>query len=125
MIRIPARKGQIYNVADRHLQLPPATQRGEPHATARPFLVLSGNKTNSDNDFPLVLGCPISTSRRFTTEFCVQFGAGEGGLQKKSWVRVVAIQPLDISLLGDKLGELTLEQVAEVEESLFAYMGIL
>lgn len=124
MLRIPARKGQVWLVPDRHLHLPPDVKRKQVHES-RPFLILSGDATNQDSEFPIVLGCPISTSARFATEFCVKLGASEANLPKKSWVRVVAIQPLDVTHLGELSGSLTSERVAEVEAALFQYMGIL
>lgn len=72
-----------------------------------------------------MLVAPVSTSTTRKTSFCVKLAAGEGGVTKKCWVRVVAIQPLLKNDLGDRLGVLPVARLEEVQARLFQYMGLL
>ena len=53
--------GGLYLVADSKLTLLPEQKR-QVHDERRRFLVLSGAETNSDEKWPVVLGCPVSAS---------------------------------------------------------------
>jgi hypothetical protein len=73
--------GGLYFVADEKVTLLPREDR-QVHEERRRFVVLSGD-TNSDETWPLVLGCPVSGSTSFRTRFDVKLAAGEAGTTKK------------------------------------------
>jgi mRNA-degrading endonuclease toxin of MazEF toxin-antitoxin module len=115
--------GAVYYVRDRDLTLPPDEDRVY-HDERRPVLVISGPETNSDISWNFVLVAPISSSTSHKTRFCVLLGAGAANLPKKGWVRVVAVQPLMKSQLGDHTGILKADKFAEVQARLLQYMGL-
>ena len=88
----PIISGGIYLVKDSLLILPSAEARAV-HEERRRFVVISGD-TNTETDWPVVLGCPISSSTTHRTRFDVHLAAGEAGTAKRCWVRVPAVQPL-------------------------------
>lgn len=121
----PIRRGYIYLVRDGVLRLPPEDAR-EVHSTRRPFLVLSGDTTNSDGAYLVAAGCPISKSTRFRTEFCVKVSAGEGNLPEKGWVRTHALQPVLKSDLQDCTGKaLDDERIEQVVAQLERFLGVI
>ncbi|MEO7897019.1 MAG: type II toxin-antitoxin system PemK/MazF family toxin, partial [Pseudolysinimonas sp.] len=115
--------GGIYFVADSEITLPPEKGR-EVHDAGRRFLVLSGRETNNRQSWPLVIGCPISGSTSFRTEFDVLLGAGEFGTIKKCWVRVPALQPILKTDLGALSGTLDTERLNLVQARVFEYLGL-
>lgn len=122
-INNPVINGGVYYVKDSAISLPPNDGR-KYHDERRPVVVLSGPNTNSFAGWRTVLVAPISTSTSLKTQYCVRLGANEGGLPKKCWVRVVALQPLLKSDLQDRLGVLSAERLEEVQARLFQYMGL-
>lgn len=116
--------GGVYLVSDNCLTLPPERAR-EIHETRRPFLVLSGPAHNGDPDWPVVLGCPLSSSTSWRTGLCVKIAAGEAGSDRKTWVRIPALQPLMRSDLQDLQGTLSTERLEEVQARVLEYMGLL
>lgn len=123
-INNPVIIGGVYLVKDSAIRLPPDQER-EPHAQRRPVVVLTGPNSNSNTGWPIVLAAPVSTSTTRKTSFCVKLAVGEGGVPKQCWVRVVAIQPLLKSDLGDRLGLLPAARLGEVQARRFQYMGLL
>lgn len=119
----PVINGGVYYVKDPVISLPPNDDRSI-HEERRPVVVLSGPNTNSFAGWRTVLVAPISSSTSLKTQYCVKLSAGEGGLTKKCWVRVVAVQPLLKSDLEDRLGVLPAERVEEIQARLFQYMGL-
>lgn len=115
--------GGVYYVKDSAITLPPNDERNF-HDERRPVVVLSGPDTNSNGGWRIVLVAPISSSSSLKTGFCVKLAAGDGGVVKKCWVRVVAIQPLLKSDLGDRLGVLPAGRLEEIQARLFQYMGL-
>ena len=116
--------GGIYLVSDSLLTLPPESDR-EVHRERRRFVVLSGTQTNSDTDWPIVFGCPISGSTHYRTRFDVKLGSGEAGATKKCWIRVPAAQPVLKADLCDLTGILAAPRLEEVYARLLGYMGVL
>ena len=53
--------------------------RGGVHKERRPLVILTSNESILDPNFPIVTGCPISSSTNFRTSFDVKLPAGEGG----------------------------------------------
>src|ERR1035438_4955183 len=102
--------GSLYLVNDSKLTLPPEQER-QVHEERRRFLVLSSPETNSDPEWPVVLGCPVSASTNFKTRFDVKLAYGEAGASKKCWIRVPAVQPLLKTDLEDLTGTLTADRL--------------
>ncbi|WP_428122584.1 type II toxin-antitoxin system PemK/MazF family toxin [Candidatus Poriferisodalis sp.] len=94
------------------------------HAS-RPFVVLN-DIGNDQPNWPVVMGCPISSSAKSTTAFCIQLQSGVAGMQKTSWVRTPALQPLEKSdLLPSRWrGRLPARLLAEVRGSILYYLGL-
>jgi mRNA-degrading endonuclease toxin of MazEF toxin-antitoxin module len=122
MARAPVRGG-VYLVPDDVMILLPAQLRKVLHAGRRYFVVLSGDETNEDTEWPVVSGCPISSSTTLKTKFDVQLGAGEAGVQKKCWVRVPALQSIEKKHLEDFTGLLDPARLQQIDVSLFWYLG--
>jgi mRNA-degrading endonuclease toxin of MazEF toxin-antitoxin module len=117
-------QGGIYYVDERWLNLPPESERIV-HDARRPFLVLSGNATNSESTWRTVSGCPISGSTTYRTRFDVKFSAGEWGLTKKCWLRVHALQPVMKADLEDQLGLIDNVRLEEVQARVLQHLGLL
>jgi len=122
-INNPVINGGVYYVKDTTISLPPNDIRNY-HEERRPVVVLSGPNTNSNGGWQTVLVAPISSSTSLKTGFCIKLAAGEGGVSRKCWVRVVAIQPLLKADLGDRLGVLPAQRLEEIQARLFQYMGL-
>ena len=115
--------GGLYLVADQKITLLPREER-QVHEERRRFLVLSGD-TNSEQEWPVVLGCPVSASTGFRTRFDVKLAAGEAGTTKKCWIRVPATQPLLKADLEDLTGTLHADRLQEVQARLLHYLGLI
>ncbi|MFE5108570.1 type II toxin-antitoxin system PemK/MazF family toxin [Streptomyces sp. NPDC056663] len=120
----PVYAGGVYYVTDEKLRLIPDEDR-QLHTTRRPILVVSGPSSNGDMAWPFILVCPISSSTTRKTRYDIQLAAGQGGVVKKCWVRVPAIQPLMKDMLGDQLGTLEGRLLSQVHTRLAQYMGLL
>jgi mRNA-degrading endonuclease toxin of MazEF toxin-antitoxin module len=116
--------GGLYLVADSKLTLLPSEER-QLHDERRRFVVLSGSATNSDQGWPVVLGCPVSASTRFKTRFDVRLAAGEAGATKKCWIRIPAAQPLLKTDLEDLTGTLEAGRLQEAQARLLEYLGLI
>lgn len=115
--------GGLYMVVDEKITLLPKEER-QVHEERRRFVVLSG-ETNSDQEWPLVLGCPVSASTSFRTRFDVKLAAGEAGATKKCWIRIPATQPLLKTDLEDLTGTLKADRLQEVQARLLQYLGLI
>jgi mRNA-degrading endonuclease toxin of MazEF toxin-antitoxin module len=115
--------GGVYLVQDKLIRLLPEEERvvKDPR---RPVVVVSGPDTNGDAAWPLVLACPISGSTSRRTKYDAQLAAGQGGVIKKCWVRVPAVQPLQKTDLQDRSGTLDERLLAQVHTRLVQYMGL-
>jgi mRNA-degrading endonuclease toxin of MazEF toxin-antitoxin module len=120
----PVINGGVYYVDDSVISLPPNDDRMY-HNERRPVVVLSGPDTNSDDAWRTVLVAPISSSTSRKTRYCVRLAASEGGLAKKGWVRVIAVQPLSKTELADRPGVLPAARLEEIQARLFRYLGLL
>lgn len=116
--------GGLYLVADSKLTLLPEEAR-QVHDERRRFVILSSSETNSDEEWPVVLGCPVSASTRYKTRFDVQLPYGEAGVTKKCWIRIPANQPLLKTDLQDLTGTLSADRLAEAQARLLQYLGLI
>lgn len=118
------KRGGVFQIRDEKLTLPPESQRGEAHKSARPFLVVSRDDKNADTNWPTIVGCPISSSTGYKTQYCVKLSAGTANLTKKSWVRVPAIQPISKEDITQFMGELSADLMLDVDASIAEYLDL-
>lgn len=114
--------GGVYTVIDEKIRLLPAGERYK-HPT-RPFLVLSPTAIMQDDAWPVVVGCPLSTSDKWHTEYDVEILKGVAGLESNSWVRVPAIQPIEKDDLDFFKGQVPGNLLVQVRASIAAYCGL-
>lgn len=115
--------GGVYLVSDKALRLIPEEERAV-HDERRPVVVVTGVTTNGDPEWPFVLACPVSGSTKRRTWFDVQLGKGQGGVTKKCWIRIPAVQPLMKTVLEDRMGTLDELLLTQVQGRLAQYMGL-
>ncbi|WP_082801536.1 type II toxin-antitoxin system PemK/MazF family toxin [Herbidospora cretacea] len=116
--------GGVYLVSDKALRLIPEEERVV-HDERRPVVVVTGGESNSDSHWPFVLVCPISGSTSRRTRFDIQLARGQGGVVKKCWIRIPAVQPLMKSVLEDRSGALDEDLLTQVQARLAQYLGLL
>ncbi|WP_349836084.1 type II toxin-antitoxin system PemK/MazF family toxin [Corynebacterium sp. KPL2734] len=89
---IVVRRGRLYYVSDDKIAFVSNSKRTW-HDTRRPVLVVSHDSVNSDGSNEAIFACPLSSGGN-SSGFDVKIAAYEGGLSKKSWVRVDHCQRL-------------------------------
>lgn len=119
----PVAAGGIYLASDGALTLPPNDNR-DVHET-RPVIVISAQRPNVDASWKTALVIPTSSSTKLWTPYCVKLSAGTGGLDRKTWARVPAVQPFMKSALGKQIGVLPADRLEEIHARLLDYMGLL
>jgi len=115
--------GGVYLVRDASLRLIPQEERVV-HDSRRPVVVVTGPSTNGEDDWKFVLVCPISGSTSRRTRYDVMLATGQGGVSKKCWVRIPAVQPLLKDQLEDRTGTLDERLLSQVQTRLAQYMGL-
>ncbi|OSC38745.1 type II toxin-antitoxin system PemK/MazF family toxin [Mycobacterium decipiens] len=115
-------RGGIYLIPDEAVVLLPKVVKRRLHKH-RYFVVLSGDTTNNDAKWPLVSGCPLSGETTLKTRFDIKLGQGEGGVEKKCWVRIPALQSIEKADLWQFTGTLDPPKVAQIDAALFDYLG--
>jgi len=122
--------GSIYYISDVHLKFPGDTSARTYHPQ-RSVLIVSdqnarhGTNARSSHDWPSVLIVPLSSSTTGRTRFDVQFGAGVGNLEKKSWARVPALQVVDKDHLMTYLGAIGSDLLDAVTAQILNYLGLI
>jgi mRNA-degrading endonuclease toxin of MazEF toxin-antitoxin module len=66
---------------------------------------------------------PTSSQTTLKTRFDVKVAAGEGGLAKKCWVRIPAIQSIEKADLWQFTGSLDPAKLDQIDAALFDYLG--
>ena len=115
--------GGVYLVQEKNIRLLPEEERVL-HDARRPVVIVSGPETNGDHGWPFVLMCPISGSTSRRTRYDVQLASGQGGVSKKCWIRVPAVQPLLKTCLEDRSGTLDERLLSQVHARLVQYIGL-
>jgi mRNA-degrading endonuclease toxin of MazEF toxin-antitoxin module len=105
---------------DHSVKLPPETNRTE--HPRRPVVVLSRDVNNADAEWPVFLGCPIS-SQGYATEFDVKVVAGAGGLARKGWVRVALAQPFSKTDAMERVGQFDANTMEQIVARLLNFIG--
>ena len=117
----PIRRGHIYWVPDSAFKLPPNDKR-ELHRQ-RPYLVFSNDMKNTEPEWPIVFGFPLSTSDEHSTEFDVHLSKGDGGVMSDCFVLVTLAQAVSKSKLGDRTGQLSANRTDEILARHLGYLG--
>ena len=104
-------RGEVYSLRDRQYA-----------SKARPVVVVQSDKIDS---FDSVILCLLTTydSDEVKTRVCVK-PSNENGLQKKSYVMTDKIVTVDRSLLGEKIGVLSEEDMKRVSKQLRIVLGL-
>ncbi len=118
---VPIRLGGLYWVPDTAVALPPKTLKERTLHPKRPFLVFSNDEVNTSDDWPIVLGFPLTTSPEFATRYCINLAKGCCPLPEECWVQVPLLQPLAKTKLVDYVGALSANLVEDVRVRLLQY----
>jgi mRNA-degrading endonuclease toxin of MazEF toxin-antitoxin module len=86
-------------------------------------LVVSGDDTNDDPTWPVVLGFPLSTSDEFASRFDVSLKKGAANLPQDCWVRVNMLQPIAKEKLREWIGSLDANNVELCLARLIEHIG--
>lgn len=91
-------------------------RRGSEQGGTRPALIIQNNIANRFSTTTIVGACSSAEVKKYP--FVVFLEEGEEGLPLKCYVNLSAILTVDKSCLGDKIGELDDNKMAEVDEAI-------
>lgn len=94
--------------------------RGKEQAGRRPVLVLSHDVFNERSGTVIAIAL---TSQPQRAGFPLTLELQSKGLPKKSWVKISQIRTLAVERLGQRLGKVSLEELAQVIEGLNEIIG--
>ncbi|MCZ6781458.1 MAG: type II toxin-antitoxin system PemK/MazF family toxin [Nitrospirae bacterium] len=94
--------------------------RGKEQAGLRPVLILSHDVFNERSG--TVIGTAL-TGQPQQAGFPLTLELQSKGLPKKSWVKISQIRTLAVERIGQRLGKLSVEELAEVIEGLNEIIG--
>ena len=94
--------------------------RGKEQAGRRPVLVLSHDVFNERSGTVIVIAL---TSQPQRAGFPLTLELQSKGLPKKSWVKISQIRTLAVERIGQRLGKVSLEELAQVIEGLNEIIG--
>ncbi|NGZ11871.1 MAG: type II toxin-antitoxin system PemK/MazF family toxin [Nitrospira sp. LK70] len=89
--------------------------RGKEQAGRRPVLVLSHDVFNERSGTVIAIAL---TSQPQRAGFPLTLALQSKGLPKKSWVKISQIRTLAVERIGQRLGKVNLEELAQVIEGL-------
>ena len=89
--------------------------RGKEQAGRRPVLVISHDVFNEHSGTVIALAL---TSQAQRAGFPLALELQSKGLPKRSWVKISQIRTLAVERIGQRLGKVTLEELAQVIEGL-------
>lgn len=95
---------------------------GHEIAKTRPAVVISNDVGNQHSDRVIVAA--ISSSHTRVYPFEVLLRSGEGGLTRDSKALLDQIRTVDKVRLGQKLGSLSLERIAEIDRAMMLSLGL-
>ena len=90
--------------------------RGSEQGGTRPALIIQNDIGNRCSPTTIVAACSTTDVKMFP--FIVFLEGSEGGLPQECHVNLSAILTVDKSCLGDKIGELGDNKMAEVDEAI-------
>jgi mRNA interferase MazF len=94
--------------------------RGKEQAGRRPVLVLSHDVFNERSGTVIAIAL---TSQPQRAGFPLTLELQSKGLPKKSWVKISQIRTLAVERIGQRLGKVSLEELAQVVEGLNEIIG--
>jgi mRNA interferase MazF len=94
--------------------------RGKEQAGRRPVLVLSHDVFNERSGTVIAIAL---TSQPQRAGFPLTLELQSKGLPKKSWVKISQIRTLAVERIGQRLGKVSLEELAQVIEGLNEIIG--
>jgi len=94
--------------------------RGKEQAGRRPVLVLSHDVFNERSGTVIAIAL---TSQPQRADFPLTLELQSKGLPKKSWVKISQIRTLAVERIGQRLGKVSLEELAQVIEGLNEIIG--
>ena len=94
--------------------------RGKEQAGLRPVLILSHDVFNERSGTVIAVAL---TSQPQRAGFPLTLEFQSKGLPKKSWVKISQIRTLAVERIGQRLGKLSVEELAEVIEGLNEIIG--
>ena len=94
--------------------------RGKEQAGRRPVLVLSHDVFNERSGTIIAIAI---TSQPQRAGFPLTLELQSKGLPKKSWVKISQIRTLAVERIGQRLGKVSLEELAQVIEGLNEIIG--
>jgi mRNA interferase MazF len=94
--------------------------RGKEQAGRRPVLVLSHDVFNERSGTVIALAL---TSQPQRAGFPLTHALQSKGLPKKSWVKISQIRTLAVERIGQRLGKVSLEELAQIIEGLNELVG--
>ncbi|HWG97524.1 MAG TPA: type II toxin-antitoxin system PemK/MazF family toxin [Nitrospira sp.] len=94
--------------------------RGKEQAGRRPVLVLSHDVFNERSGTVIAIAL---TSQPQRAGFPLTLEVQSKGLPKKSWVKISQIRTLAVERIGQRLGKVSLEDLAQVIEGLNEIIG--
>jgi len=113
---MPVKRGEIYWV---DLGIPKGSQQGG----QRPALVIQndiGNRTS-----PTTLVAAITSQKKKSYPFHVNFSAAESGLSRDGTVLLEQIRTINQDRLVSKAGELSSAKMTEVDQALKVSLGLI
>ena len=124
-MNVPVRRAAIYWIPDEAVELPPTTREKRNMHARRPFLVVSNDERNTEDEWPIVQGFPLSTAEHLKTEYDVKIPANECGLNNESWVQVVLLQPIAKKHLLERIGQVSANRMEEIIRNHLLYIGVI
>ena len=94
--------------------------RGKEQAGRRPVLILSHDVFNERSDTVIAVAL---TSQPQRAGFPLTLELQSKGLPKKSWVKISQIRTLAVERIGQRVGKVRLEELAEVVDGLNEIIG--
>jgi mRNA interferase MazF len=94
--------------------------RGKEQAGRRPVLILSHDVFNERSGTVIAVAL---TSQPQRAAFPLTIELQSRGLPKKSWVKISQIRTLAVERIGQRLGKVSLEELAQVIEGLNEIIG--
>lgn len=120
-------RGSVWWADEQAISLLPSESRTVVHQE-RPFLILSKNEENLKPDQEIFAGCPMSTSEDWVTAYDVEMNdelSRQYGFDKRSWIRIGHIQPIERKFLKRYKGILPEEKQFEVDSKMIDYLALL
>jgi len=95
--------------------------RGHEQSGLRPVLILSETVFNKHSGTVIAMAI---TSQKQKASFPLTLELDSKNLPKKSWVKISQIRTLSTERIGNKIGEVSIEEIEKVLEGLNEILGV-